>query len=391
MNRLTIHRILWPAVLALSLFPAEPIRPQGLAKLTLPLTINEQQESFANFTIQFDKNASGEVFLGKAPGGVLVSKERVNDPPYAYRIRIDSDGDGNLASEPSLLLLPNSSIIVRVNRKWANGKQRSLPYTIEYSRELDKNNTTREHISWRPHYRAEGKLKFRNCESLFVALDLNGDGLFDERDFAQGTSIGLDRNGDGRIFGKDEWLAGNQIIEYCGTAFLIDGIEPDGARITLSETSLRVPKIGAPLPAFSLTTSEGKLIRLHELNGRMHLLDFWASWCKPCVEKFSLVKQLSEKYGNALAIIAINVDEESNLPMARQIIKDYQLQWPQVMNGQGEVDPVWKAFGGMENNRLAIPLYVLIDGKGVLRYAGNGGEDLSDLRRAVEEILRPSR
>jgi thiol-disulfide isomerase/thioredoxin len=319
---------------------------------------------------------------------VLISKERVNDPPYAYRIRIDSDGDGNLAGEPSLLLLPNSSIIVRVNRKWANGRQRSLPYTIEYSRDLDRNNTTRELISWRPHYRAEGKLKFRNRESLFVALDLNGDGLFDERDFAKGTSIGLDRNGDGRIFGKDEWLTGNQIIEYCGTAFLIDGIEPDGARITLSETSLRVPRIGSPSPAFSLTTSEGKLIRLDELNGRMHLLDFWASWCKPCVEKFSLVKQLSGEYGNALAIIAINVDEESNLHMARQIIKDYQLQWPQVMKGQGEADPVWKAFGGMENNRLVIPLYVLIDAKGVLRYAANGGADLSELRRVVQALSK---
>ena len=120
----------------------------------------------------------------------------------------------------------------------------------------------------------------------------------------------------------------------------------------------------------------------------MYLLDFWASWCKPCVEKFSLVKQLGAGYGEALAIIAVNVDEESRLNMAREIVRNYGLRWPQVMSGKGEADPLWKTFGGMEGNRLAIPLYVLVDSKGVLRYAGNGGEDLIELRHKVEEAKK---
>ena len=341
-----------------------------------------------NFTIHFDENGSGQIFPGKAPGGVLISKERLNDPVNAYRIRVDSDGDGNLTNELPLLLLPNSSVSVTVNRKWSNGKQRNLPYTIEYSRDLDRNNKTRELIWWRPHYRAEGKLKFRNCESLIVAVDLIGDGLFDQQDFAKGTNIGLDRNGDGRIWGKGEWLSGNQIIEYCGTAFIITAIEPDGSLLTINETTLRVPKIGASLPRFSVTTSAGETVRLDESKGKMRLLDFWASWCKPCVEKFSLVKQLSNDYREGLEIISVNVDGAPTLPMARQIIKDYQLKWTQVMNGQGEADPLWKAFGGMENNQLSIPLYVLVDSKGVLRYAGNGGDDLSELRKIVEEVRK---
>jgi hypothetical protein len=97
-----------------------------------------------------------------------------------------------------------------------------------------------------------------------------------------------------------------------------------------------------------------------------------------------LVKQLDAEYGKDLEILAVNVDEKERVTMAREIIKDYGLRWPQVISGQGEADPLWKTFGGMEGNRLGIPLYVLVDAKGILRYAGDGGENLIELRQKIE-------
>jgi thiol-disulfide isomerase/thioredoxin len=127
------------------------------------------------------------------------------------------------------------------------------------------------------------------------------------------------------------------------------------------------------------------------LRNKVHLLDFWASWCQPCVEKFPWVKRLGHDFKGDLTIIAINVDEGRRLPIARQIIKAYQLPWLQVMNGQGESDPLWKMFGGIGGNRLAIPLYVLVDGKGILHYAGAGGESLSELRAEINKLLESRR
>lgn len=43
-------------------------------------------------------------------------------------------------------------------------------------------------------------------------------------------------------------------------------------------------------------------------------------------------------------------------------------------------------FGSMSNNGLAIPLYVLVDSNGIIRYAGNGGSDLSELRARIKEL-----
>lgn len=243
-------------------------------------------------------------------------------------------------------------------------------------------------FTWSPHYRAEGKVKVNNCESLVAVLDLNGDGLFDRADFAAGTSINLDRNGDGKIWAADEWLKGEQIIEHCGDAFLVDRLEADGSLITLARTTLRVPKLGERLPAFSVTTVGGEAIRSDELKGKVHLLDFWATWCRPCVEKFPLVKRLGEEFQSDLAIIAVNVDASSRIPLARQVVRDYSLPWPQVMKGEGERDPLWKMFGGMEGTQLNIPLYVLVDEQGVLRYAGNGGNDLSELRSSMKGLAK---
>src|SRR5262249_4318543 len=191
-----------------------PNKTQDPRKIIVPLKVNDQYEQFAGFEIKFDNNKAEGIRLGKAPGGVLVAAEKLPDPKFTYRIKVDSDADGSLDNGLSQDIQLDSSTMVWINRKWANGRQQRLPYIIKYSRYVDKTNETRESFLWISHYRAEGKLRINNCETLLVVLDLNGDGLFDQRDFSSGTSIGLDRNGDGRIWGKDEWLKGRQIIDY---------------------------------------------------------------------------------------------------------------------------------------------------------------------------------
>ena len=374
-----------------------PSIAQQSVKFTVSLKINEDVGQFSGQLIASRKNAGDLSYtsrlsegLGQAPGGVLLRIQPVADPPLAYKVLTDSDGDRSLDNDPPQVVMPNSSIIVRVNRRLSDGRQITLLYTINYSRELDQNGQLRESFIWIPHYRAEGKLKFKRCEALLVLLDLTSDGLFDSEDSSQGTNIGLDRNGDGRVWGRDEYFTGKQIIEFCGESCLIDSFAVDATTITLAKTALRVPKVGNPLPSFSLTTVGNTKIESKDLKNKVHLFDFWASWCKPCVEKFKLVKSLNDEFKDDLSIIAINVDEESRLPLARQIIRDYELTWPHVMSGRGEADSLWKMFGTISGNHLNIPLYVLADAQGRLRYAGNGGEGLLELRSEIRRQLKKS-
>jgi len=373
---------------------------QEVNRTSVKLTINQDYEQFAGYSIAFDTNNASQplynlprnrdISLGRAPGGVLVRVERVKNDQHSCRVQVDTNGHGTLVGETSHTLEPGSSIIVRVNRKWANGRQLTLPYTIKYSRDVNRANQIEESFRWIAHYRAEGTLKVKGCETQFVVMDINGDGLFDN-DFSRGSSLGLDRNGDGRIWGSEEYLNGNQIIEFCNDAFLVNGLEADGTSLTLTKSSLRVPKISEKLPPFVLTTLQGKPLRSEDLIGKVHLIDFWASWCQACVGEFPLMKQLGEDLKDDLAIIAVNVDDESRLTMARQVIKKFRLPWLHVMSGRGEADPLWKMFGGMEGNRLHIPLYVLVDESGQLQYAGGGGRNLSELRTKLDALLRSNR
>jgi len=361
-------------------------------KFTIPLTIKLDAEVWSGRTIasRIDQgrvvySIPGSNDVGQAPGGVLIKFDPDTGLQHQYRVTVDSDGDGDLADETPQAILPEASIHVSVVHTKGDPAIKSLPYIIKYSREQAANGQTRERFNWFPNYRAEGRLKIRNCDALLVLFDLNSDGKFDSEDSSKGTNIGLDRNGDGRIYGADEFITGNQLLEFCGETVLVDKIT-DATSVSFVTTSLRVPKIGETLPLFSLKTLDGPIIDSRKLRDKTYLLDFWASWCKPCVEKFSFVKKLSEEFKEQLSIIAINVDEAERVPDANRIIKEYKLAWPHVMSGQGESDPTWKMFGTMSTNHLSIPLYVLIDTQGRLVYAGNGGDDLAELRLKIKNL-----
>lgn len=282
----------------------------------------------------------------------------------------------------------------------------TLPYLLTFTRDAQG----RETFYWRPGYVSEGKLKVGQCESSIQVLDVNGDGVFNRADFKSATTIHIDdgtaagtinlndprviRHADGRIeipedlkrAGKRKWLRGEEIIEFCGGFYLIDGIEPDGSALTLARTDMKVPRIGEALPPLVMNTLGGEPIDTRSLKGTITLLDFWASWCRPCVEKFADLKEMVAGSKGGIKVVAINVDDSDLLPQARQIASEYGLTWPQVANGQGERDPLWKMFGSMSNNGLVVPLYVLVDANGLIRYAGNGGDHLVELRARLKEL-----
>ena len=364
-------------------------------KIVVPLRLDQEFQQSSGQVIVSRLNDEKMIYtspagdgLGHAPGKVLFRVEPLNEPPHSYRLTIDTNADGDLSNDTPQTLAPNSTLVIKINRKWANGKQLALPYSIKYSRSENARRQMSEEFLFSPHYRADGRLKIGKCENLFAFRDLSTDGQFDHKDLDMGSSIGLDRDGDGRTSGKDEVLLGNQIIEYCGESLLVDAVAADGSSITLVKTALRVPHIGEALPEFTLTTLDGQTIESKNLRNKIYLLDFWASYCKPCVEQFGLVKQIAGEFKVDVSVIGINVDEESALPNAREIIKSYGLTWTPVMRGRGDADPLWKMFGGMEQNRLAIPLYVVVDAEGRLRYAAGGGEDLAELRKAIKSLVK---
>jgi peroxiredoxin len=116
--------------------------------------------------------------------------------------------------------------------------------------------------------------------------------------------------------------------------------------------------VGKPAPDFTCTDAAGRPVRLSALKGQVVLLDFWATWCGPCIAEFPHMRQLKERYtGRPLAMVGISVDEDRSA--WDKFLKKEQLPWAQWYTGPRGVVKDW--------NVAFYPTRYLIDHNGVIR------------------------
>ena len=113
-------------------------------------------------------------------------------------------------------------------------------------------------------------------------------------------------------------------------------------------------------PPFSLTTVDGKKISMDELQGKVVLMDFWATWCGPCREALPHIQQVAKKFKDEpLVILSVSLDTDE--PAWKEFIGKHEMTWPQYRDG-GFTGPIAKMFGVR-----AIPHTFTIDADGVLQ------------------------
>jgi thiol-disulfide isomerase/thioredoxin len=121
-----------------------------------------------------------------------------------------------------------------------------------------------------------------------------------------------------------------------------------------------------PIPDFTMETTEGKTITAKSLRGKVILIDFWATWCKPCMLASPTMERLHKKFGSkGLVIIGANTGEESSK-------KGYAA-------AQYKSEHKYTYTFTRQNDRLAVewgiqglPSFILIDKKGVVREGFSG-------------------
>jgi len=125
---------------------------------------------------------------------------------------------------------------------------------------------------------------------------------------------------------------------------------------------------GAKIPALSLPQSNSELLSLAEVNkGKMVLIDFWASWCKPCRESAPQLRDLYERYkdaefenANGFTIFSVSMDDKKDNWLAA--IERDELIWPNHVSDLKGFDSDCMPLFEFEQ----IPTYYLIDERGVI-------------------------
>ena len=113
-------------------------------------------------------------------------------------------------------------------------------------------------------------------------------------------------------------------------------------------------------PPFSVTTLDGQRMSMDDLQGKVVLLDFWATWCVPCREALPHIRQVAKKFqGEPLVILSVSLDsEEQNW---KAFIVKNEMTWPQYRDGSFN-GPIARMFAVN-----AIPHTFTIDADGVLQ------------------------
>lgn len=87
-----------------------------------------------------------------------------------------------------------------------------------------------------------------------------------------------------------------------------------------------------------MTDVEGTSIKLSQIEAPVVILNFWASWCTPCLEEFPSLTELRKKYqSDQVAIIAINSDEDDQLKKIKKTIEKYGLNFQVVADNEGKL------------------------------------------------------
>ena len=134
---------------------------------------------------------------------------------------------------------------------------------------------------------------------------------------------------------------------------------------------------GQVLPEFSpVVDLDGKPVSLADYRGKLVLLDFWATWCGPCITELPNIKEVYEKYHDkGFEIIGISLDTDE--AALRTFIKENRLPWRQVFDGAGRETPLAQQYGVR-----GIPAQFLIDREGTVISVKARGKRLKDLVEA---------
>lgn len=156
--------------------------------------------------------------------------------------------------------------------------------------------------------------------------------------------------------------------------------------VTLNKRQQGTVQPGDVIPDFTLPLFSGyeyagrSEIKLSELRGRVVVLNFWASWCKPCEQEAAELQQAWEFYQPTEQVVFLGVDYVDTEPEALVYLQKYGITYPNGPDMATRISQLFRTTG--------VPETYFIDKTGVLRYVQVGPfSSLAQIQAQIEQLL----
>jgi peroxiredoxin len=132
-------------------------------------------------------------------------------------------------------------------------------------------------------------------------------------------------------------------------------------------------------PDFTAITLSGESYTLSALRGRWVILNFWATWCAPCVEEMPALQHIADTYGDEVVLLGMNLRDSAET--VSSFVAQHGLRFPILINPDDSILLNYQVIG--------LPQTLVISPSGEIVYRQFGPVDFDVFTREVEPLFRP--
>ena len=379
----------------------------GFAAQSLQLSTNQFAE-IKNAPNDLKAPLYGKVILGprERPGTYFVIVDEPTNQPA--RLFVDINGHGDFTGVHALEWTAEESINAADQRHYTNHEGK-VTFNVAYGSSIinlgvglfrfdasydPRRAEYKDKLLYYADYFRSGKVTLGSKTYAAILGDTETTGDFRTKAGTNkpSTVLFLDVNGDGKFARRAEAFPAGKPFNLGGTTYELTNFSASGDFFQIVTSPLKVEEtkplpnltVGHPSLPFTATNTDGSVIKFPEAyKGKVVLLDFWATWCGPCVAEMPNVIAAYEKYHDkGFDILGVSFDKTNAAAKLASFTTDHKMPWSQIYEGK-----FWQTTIGKLYAIDSIPHAFLVDGTTGLILAD--GEDLrgEKLELAIAKAL----